>query len=228
MVIFMGLVMPMPFTIKRKLFTFVSESPLVAKLQYGLKVNTSMRCDPLYTNGRIDYVHLHSDSLRRQRKPRLPSSARSLRCTQEPEVGRPFPTLNCTLLTTISSEVMGGSARSDYQARKFYAQRNMYLCGFTLFLSLILNRTYVMILDTLRLEDEVKRLSGDNSAGGKESAKLAQAGKMNEIGNLKKKLAEKERDIEILKKQGDGFQQEYNRLSDHKLATHVTEPKKDA
>jgi B-cell receptor-associated protein 31 len=26
--------------------------------------------------------------------------------------------------------------RSDVQARKFYAQRNMYLCGFTLFLSL--------------------------------------------------------------------------------------------
>jgi B-cell receptor-associated protein 31 len=40
MVIFMGLVMPMPFTIKRKLFNFVSESPLVAKLQYGLKVNS--------------------------------------------------------------------------------------------------------------------------------------------------------------------------------------------
>jgi B-cell receptor-associated protein 31 len=123
---------------------------------------------------------------------------------------------------------MGGSARSDYQARKFYAQRNMYLCGFTLFLSLILNRTYVMILDTLRLEEEVKRLSGDKSSGGKDSAKLAQAGDLGEIGKLKKKLAEKERDIEIMKKQGDGFQQEYNRLSDHKLATSATEPKKDA
>jgi B-cell receptor-associated protein 31 len=133
------------------------------------------------------------------------------------------------MLTATSEQVaMGGAARSDYQARKFYAQRNMYLCGFTLFLSLILNRTYVMILDTLRLEDEVKRLSGDKSAGGKNSAKLAEAGKFNEIGKLKKQLAEKERDIEILKKQGDGFQQEYNRLSDHKLATSVTEPKKDA
>lgn len=28
--------------------------------------------------------------------------------------------------------------RADIQARKFYAQRNMYLCGFTLFLSLCL------------------------------------------------------------------------------------------
>ena len=38
----------------------------------------------------------------------------------------------------------------EVQARKFYSQRNMYLCGFTLFLSLILNRTYTMILDVLR------------------------------------------------------------------------------
>jgi hypothetical protein len=33
----------------------------------------------------------------------------------------------------------------EVQARKFYSQRNMYLCGFTLFLSLILNRTYMMV-----------------------------------------------------------------------------------
>lgn len=35
----MGLIIPLPFTIKRKLFTFISESPVVAKLQYGLKVS---------------------------------------------------------------------------------------------------------------------------------------------------------------------------------------------
>ena len=38
-----------------------------------------------------------------------------------------------------------GSERMEVQARKFYSQRNMYLCGFTLFLSLILNRTYMMV-----------------------------------------------------------------------------------
>lgn len=38
MAVFMGLIVPLPFTIKRKLFTFISESPIVAKLQYGLKV----------------------------------------------------------------------------------------------------------------------------------------------------------------------------------------------
>ena len=38
MSIFMLLIVPLPFTWKRKLFTFISENPLVAKLQYGMKV----------------------------------------------------------------------------------------------------------------------------------------------------------------------------------------------
>jgi B-cell receptor-associated protein 31 len=38
MVLFMALIVPMPFTIKRKMFNFLAESPLVAKLQYGMKV----------------------------------------------------------------------------------------------------------------------------------------------------------------------------------------------
>ena len=36
----MALIVPLPFTIKRKLFAFISESPVIAKLQYGLKVST--------------------------------------------------------------------------------------------------------------------------------------------------------------------------------------------
>jgi len=40
MVVFMSLIVPMPFNAKRKLFTFISNSPLVAKLQYGMKVRT--------------------------------------------------------------------------------------------------------------------------------------------------------------------------------------------
>jgi hypothetical protein len=38
MVVFMSLIVPMPFTWRRRLFNFVSENPLIAKLQYGLKV----------------------------------------------------------------------------------------------------------------------------------------------------------------------------------------------
>lgn len=38
MVVFVSLIIPLPFPVKRKLFTFISENPYVAKLQYGLKV----------------------------------------------------------------------------------------------------------------------------------------------------------------------------------------------
>lgn len=49
MVLFMGLIIPLPFTIKRKMFTFISESPIVAKLQYGMKV--SLLCDCEWMTG---------------------------------------------------------------------------------------------------------------------------------------------------------------------------------
>jgi len=32
------LIVPLPYTMKRRLFNFISENPLVAKLQYGMKV----------------------------------------------------------------------------------------------------------------------------------------------------------------------------------------------
>ena len=41
MVVFVSLIIPMPFSMKRKMFTFISENPLVAKLQYGLKVRST-------------------------------------------------------------------------------------------------------------------------------------------------------------------------------------------
>ena len=100
----------------------------------------------------------------------------------------------------------------EVQARKFYSQRNMYLCGFTLFLSLILNRTYVMILDVLRLEEEVKSLKGYPAA--KKGSSLKDAGNVGEIGRLKEELAAKDRDMANLKKQVEGMQNEYNRLGD--------------
>jgi hypothetical protein len=100
----------------------------------------------------------------------------------------------------------------EVQARKFYSQRNMYLCGFTLFLSLILNRTYVMILDVLRLEEELKTFKGDPAVKGGKS--LKESGNPGEIGSLKEQLAAKDRDMETLKKQVESMQKEYNRMGD--------------
>jgi phage shock protein A len=121
-----------------------------------------------------------------------------------------------------------GHERMEVQARKFYSQRNMYLCGFTLFLSLILNRTYTMILDVLRLEEKIKKYEGDTKASDKESEKLADAGNAGEIGKLKKQLAEKERDLDTLKKQSEGLSREYGDLSDkYEAANADGTPKKD-
>ncbi len=106
-----------------------------------------------------------------------------------------------------------GHERLEWQSRKFYSQRNMYLCGFTLFLSLILNRTYIMILETLRLEEKVKQYEGTDK-GGKDSAKLAAAGDAGEIARLKEELARKDRNIEVLKKQASGLHREYDALGE--------------
>jgi len=114
----------------------------------------------------------------------------------------------------------------EVQARKFYSQRNMYLCGFTLFLSLILNRTYVMILDVLRLEQENKELKGEKSATDKNGTKLNDAGQLGEISKLKKELKEKDRDLENLKKQAEGMNSEYQRMGDQ-VSGQDGVPKKD-
>ncbi|KAF2662479.1 B-cell receptor-associated 31-like protein [Lophiostoma macrostomum CBS 122681] len=180
MVIFMALIVPLPFTWRRKLFTFVSESPIIAKLQYGMKITF------------IFILILFIDSVNRVYRVQVELSA----------IGK----------NNQGAGVMGGSERMEVQARKFYSQRNMYLCGFTLFLSLILNRTYVMILDVLRLEEEVKSLKGDPAV--KKGSSLQNVGGAGEVGALKEKLAAKDRDMENLKKQVESMQKEYNRMGD--------------
>jgi B-cell receptor-associated protein 31 len=130
------------------------------------------------------------------------------------------------LMHVYSTDTVGGPIRAEVNARKFYSERNMYLCGFTIFLSLILNRTYVMILEQLRLEEELKTLRGDPKAGGKSSQKLSEAGQLGENARLKKDLAKANSDLAAMKKQSEGLQREYNRLGDEKTSTDGT-PKKD-
>ncbi|CEN62854.1 Putative BAP31 domain protein [Aspergillus calidoustus] len=197
MAVFMGLIVPLPFTVRRKLFAFVSESPIIAKLQYGLRITF------------IFILILFIDSVNRVYRVQLEVAA----------FGKEGGNMGAAAL---------GTDRMEVQARKFYSQRNMYLCGFTLFLSLILNRTYTMILETLRLEDRIKLLEGDKRAGGKDSARLAQAGDMGEIGRLKNELEAKERDIETLKKQCEGLTREYHNLGDQVAGSKSEDgPKKD-
>lgn len=195
MALFMLLIIPLPFNIRRKMFTFISESPIVAKLQYGMKITF------------IFILILFIDSVNRVYRVQL-------ELAESKDMGGRTAVL--------------GHERMEVQARKFYSQRNMYLCGFTLFLSLILNRTYTLILDVLRLEEKVKRYEGSPKAGGKQGEKLENAGNPGEIGRLREELAAKERDIEALKKQSEGLSKEYGSLSDKYEATlKDNTPKKD-
>ncbi|KAK5945247.1 Endoplasmic reticulum transmembrane protein 3 [Knufia obscura] len=179
MALFVSLIVPLPHAVKRKMFNFISESVIVAKLQYGLKITF------------IFITILFLDSVNRVYRVQLEMAAFG----KESSAGR--------------AAAMGGD-RMEVQARKFYSQRNMYLTGFTLFLSLILNRMYVMILDTLRMEDKLLQYEG--KTGGKESEKLGPRYRADEIGKLKKELEHEQTDKENLKKQAQGLQREYDEL----------------
>lgn len=93
------------------------------------------------------------------------------------------------------------SDRMEVQARKFYSQRNMYLCGFTLFLSLILNRTHSFILDILKLESTVKELRATTQNGRRD-------------GTTAEVIATKDKEIQAIKSQAEGLQREYSELTD--------------
>ncbi|KAG0254411.1 hypothetical protein BG011_005789 [Mortierella polycephala] len=123
-------------------------------------------------------------------------------------------------------------------ARRFYAQRNMYLTGFTLFLSLILNRTFFMILDLLKSEEKMEIVKKQAQQQSKEYERV-----LTSETTLKKELKELQaiveshesakQDLENLKKQASQQQQEYLRLADEntamemKLKSIKSEAKKD-
>ena len=153
--IFCLLVLPLPFSWRRQLFLFINTSPLVAKLQYGMKITF------------IFILVLFVDSVNRVFK-----------VTEEG--------------TNQIDAGMREQYRSDMQARKFYSQRNMYLTGFTLFLSLILNRVFVLVNDTLQMQDKLDKVSIDRENPVKVKAYIA------EIDALEKKLKQRDVDFEEL------------------------------
>lgn len=91
--------------------------------------------------------------------------------------------------------------RSEVQARRFYAQRNMYLCGFTLFLSHILSQTYSLVLE---LADAREKVVANKSA----------SDSTEEVARLKEVIRKQDLDIEHLKKQAKGLSAEYEKVSD--------------
>ncbi|KAK9894819.1 hypothetical protein P389DRAFT_196895 [Cystobasidium minutum MCA 4210] len=64
-------------------------------------------------------------------------------------------------------------AETDWRSRKFLSERNFYLTGSTLFLALSLNRVYSLLLDIIKLQDElaVARTQKSTAAGGSSADK---------------------------------------------------------
>lgn len=91
------------------------------------------------------------------------------------------------------------SDRSEILARKFYAQRNLYLTGFTLFLTLIVSRTYSLVAELLTLKEEVRE-NPDALETNQEYVKL------------QKELKEKCEKIEILEQQTLSLSKDYENL----------------
>ncbi|ETW79792.1 hypothetical protein HETIRDRAFT_477404 [Heterobasidion irregulare TC 32-1] len=124
MVTFCVFVAPLPYQIRRRLFRFLSESPIVAKIAYALKISF------------IFITILFVDAVQRM-----------FRVTAEVELAK-----------------AGGQGAQDvrtetnFAARKFYAQRNTYLTGFCLFLSLVLTRTFYILQELIHSQEEYAKL----------------------------------------------------------------------
>ncbi|KAG6377840.1 B-cell receptor-associated protein 31-like-domain-containing protein [Boletus reticuloceps] len=189
MITFCILVFPLPYTVRKHLFRFFSESPIVAKVAYGLKISF------------IFVGVLFADALQRM-----------FRVTAELDSARTDHTVH-----DVRTE-------SSFAARKFYAQRNMYLTGFCLFLSLVLARTFSIVLDLIQTQEDYAKLkkAASNNIASNDQAK--------QIEELKKKLAEsaaKNRDLDIVKKQAAQNAEEYDRLATkYNEATGQTSNKK--
>lgn len=102
--------------------------------------------------------------------------------------------------------------RAEVQSRRFYAQRNMYLCGFTLFLTLILTRTYSLVAELIETKDKLDGV-----------AKEAHSVDSDEVLELKKSLVEKDAELEHLKEKATALASDFDSAS-----TSATSRKKEA
>ncbi|KAJ7080007.1 B-cell receptor-associated protein 31-like-domain-containing protein [Mycena belliarum] len=194
MVTFCGLVFPLPHNVRKKVFGFLSESPIVAKIAYGLKISF------------IFVAILFADALQRM-----------FRVTAEAELAKQNGT----------AHTGGAQAENSFAARKFYSQRNTYLTGFTLFLSLVLTRTFYLILDLIHTQEEYAKLKQATTGGSGAKG----GNKEKEIADLKAKVADltkKDRDFETLKKQAAQQAAEFDRLATkYNEATGANSNKRD-
>ncbi|KAF9918848.1 hypothetical protein BX616_005023 [Lobosporangium transversale] len=120
----------------------------------------------------------------------------------------------------------GHGAETNVAARRFYAQRNMYLTGFTLFLSLILNRTFFLILDLLKSEEKMEVIKKQASQQSKEYERVLESEtklkkEIKDLSEIVASHAGAKRDLENLQKQATQQQKEYLRMADENNAMEM-------
>ncbi|ORZ23984.1 B-cell receptor-associated protein 31-like-domain-containing protein [Absidia repens] len=119
------------------------------------------------------------------------------------------------------------SYEANLKANKFYAQRNLYLTGFTLFLSLILERTSTLVIQMLKREEELENAKQEHVSAGKDQQRLIDIEndykkQIDTLTKENKALKAEQRDFETLKKQVGQQSAEYNRLADERNALERT------
>jgi biopolymer transport protein ExbB/TolQ len=191
--LFTAIIAPMPFTVRKRLMHFLSENPIIAKIQYGLKITF------------IFIAVLFVDALQRM-----------VRIAQEGAKAKAQP------------DITDARTEMAYAARRFYAQRNLYLTGATLFLSLVLSRVFYILLDFINTQEQLNALSSKTAKGSQAAGETEELRKR--VRELEAQLKTSEtqgRDFDTLKKQASQQAQEYNRLADeHVKATGAQSDKK--
>ncbi|KAG2226400.1 hypothetical protein INT45_000568 [Circinella minor] len=129
---FFLLMIPLPTEWRKIGFRFLSRSPIMAHVKYTLKIVFGF------------ILVLFIDSVNR-----LKTIDDALL-----QMGRD-DNVNSIAGAQVIHDARGDSS---YSARKFYAQRNMYLTGSTLFLTLILRHTYNLTVEVVAFQEERARL----------------------------------------------------------------------
>ncbi|KAF8981996.1 hypothetical protein BGZ52_002280 [Haplosporangium bisporale] len=112
-----------------------------------------------------------------------------------------------------------GHIEAAFATKRFYYQRNMYLTGFTLFLSLILNRTFVMLLDLVKSEERMEVVKKQAAQQSKEYTRLLESEstlqkELKDLTEIAASHSSTKQDLDNLKKQAKQQQEEYLRMAD--------------
>ncbi|KAJ1664707.1 Endoplasmic reticulum transmembrane protein 3 [Coemansia sp. RSA 1813] len=132
------------------------------------------------------------------------------------------------------SRLIDDHAICQQKVQQFYAQRNTYLTGITMFLGLILISTHSLISQIVTNSSASSAPRVVTSGPGSAKAEVERLkGKLADANKEIEELKRKDRDMDNLKKQADSNHNEYMRLADEckelqKKLDSKNESKKDA